>query len=567
MAAAINRRRALEMLCAGGASLATVPAWFESQSASKGMRAAQAAGHPRDFRPLAVIPPLFSARAHGPGSAAGIYDVRAFGAAGDGRHVDTPAINRAIAAAARDGGGAVHFPPGTYVCYSIRLQSNITLQLQPGATILAAACQALGGASNYDAPEPNPAAGHYEDFGHRHWRNALISGIGLHDVGIVGPGLIFGRGLSFGPGQKLPGMADKSIALKDCRNVTLRDFSILQGGHFGILATGVDNLTVDNLLVDTNRDGMDIDCCRNVRIARCTVNSPWDDGICLKSSYALGARRVTDNVTISDCLVTGGYRLGTVLDATFQPFPADARVPRTGRIKFGTESNGGFQNIAIANCLFDRCGGLALESVDGAWLENVAVSNIVMRGISNAPLFLRLGARLRGPAASTRVGMLRHISVENLTVHGAPGRYCSILSGIPGHPIEDVRLRNIAILADGGGSPAMSALRPAEREKDYPEPTMFGPMPAWGFFLRHVRGLDLSDVHLRVSAPDHRPAFVLEDVAEAEFFRIRAAREAGVAEMAMRDVRQIGVRMCAGIPETEITAASARELPAPVQEQ
>jgi polygalacturonase len=113
-------------------------------------------------------------------------------------------------------------------------------------------------------------------------------------------------------------VANKAIALKNCRNVILRDFSILHGGHFGILATGVDNLTIDNLKIDTNRDGMDIDCCRNVRIANCSVNSPWDDGICLKSSFALGYARATEMVTISNCLVTGSYEEGALLDGTLE---------------------------------------------------------------------------------------------------------------------------------------------------------------------------------------------------------------------------------------------------------
>jgi len=97
-------------------------------------------------------------------------------------------------------------------------------------------------------------------------------------------------------------VGNKSISLKNCRNVLLRDFSILHGGHFAILATGVDNLTLDNLKIDTNRDGMDIDCCRNVRVSNCSVNSPWDDAICLKSCYGLGFARSTDHVTITNCL-------------------------------------------------------------------------------------------------------------------------------------------------------------------------------------------------------------------------------------------------------------------------
>ena len=157
-------------------------------------------------------------------------------------------------------------------------------------------------------------------------------------------------------------MGNKAIALKNCRNVIFRDFSILKGGHFGLLLTGVDNLTIDNLKIDTDRDGMDIDCCKNVRVSNCTVNSPWDDGICPKSSYALGYARATENVTITNCYVTGTYELGTVLDGTCKKFAADARVYRTGRIKCGTESNGGFKNITISNCVFDGCHGLALES-------------------------------------------------------------------------------------------------------------------------------------------------------------------------------------------------------------
>ena len=137
-------------------------------------------------------------------------------------------------------------------------------------------------------------------------------------------------------------MGNKSIALKNCRNVVLRDFSILKGGHFGLLLTGVDNLTIDNLKIDTDRDGMDLDCCRNARVSNCSINSPWDDAICPKSSFALGYARASENISITNCCVTGNYELGSMLDGTFKKFDPGFRVPRTGRIKFGTESNGGF---------------------------------------------------------------------------------------------------------------------------------------------------------------------------------------------------------------------------------
>jgi polygalacturonase len=176
---------------------------------------------------------------------------------------------------------------------------------------------------------------------------------------------------------------------------------MLACGHFAVLATGVDNLTIDNLKIDTNRDGINIDCCRNVRVANCSVNSPWDDAICPKSSFALGYARATENVTIANCYVTGGYQVGSLLDGSFKPSPnvsQDHDWQRTGRIKLGTESNGGFRNIAITNCIFESCRGLALETVDGGIMEDIAVVGLTMRDIRNAPIFLRLGARMRGPS-------------------------------------------------------------------------------------------------------------------------------------------------------------------------
>jgi len=213
-----------------------------------------------------------------------------------------------------------------------------------------------------------------------------------------------------------PGWGNKSISLKLCRNVIIRDITILHGGHFAILATGVDNLTIDNLKIDTNRDGIDVDACKNVRISNCTVNSPFDDGICPKSSFALGYARATENVTITNCQVSG-YDEGSLLDGTYKRAfnNQNGTFSPTGRIKFGTESNGGFKNITISNCVFEYCRGLALETVDGGLLEDVTISNITMRDISNSPIFLRLGSRVRGPRG-TPVGALRRVNINNVIV-------------------------------------------------------------------------------------------------------------------------------------------------------
>ncbi len=494
-----------------------------------------------------------------------IYDVRAFGAKGDGKALDTPAINRAIEAAAAAGGGTVSIPAGSYLAYSIHLKSHVGLYLAHGATVLAADPPAEGATGGYDLAESNQPWESYQDFGHNHWHNSLVWGEGLEDVSICGPGLIWGKGLSrgwgAGPKAEQPGVGNKTIALKNCRNVLLRDFSILHGGHFGILATGVDNLTIDNLKIDTNRDGMDIDCCHNVRISNCSVNSPWDDGICLKSSFALGYARATEMVTVTNCLVSGSYEEGTLLDATCKRFGLDEKVPRTGRIKFGTESNGGFKNIAISNCVFDGCNGLAIETVDGAVIEDVSITNITMRELMGAPIFMRLGARMRGPE-NVSVRVLRRVILSNITCQSAASSrpICSILAGIPGHPIEDVKASDIMIFHQGGGSKDDAARQIAEKEKDYPEPTMFGTTPAQGFFIRHVRGLEMDGIKIEHANEDARPVFVLNDVQGADFERVKAPSASGAPTFVLNDVRDFSVFRSRPVPDTELQTASKKEL-------
>ena len=253
-----------------------------------------------------------------PTDSTGIINVRNYGAKGDGKNLDSPSINKAIDEASSKGGGMIYFPPGTYLSVSIRLKSNISLYLEQGATILAASPTKD---YKYDDPEPNVWGDslNYQDFGHSHWHNSLIWGEDVQNISILGPGLIWGKGLQRDDADKSTGIGNKSISLKWCRNVIIRDVTILHGGWFGILATGVDNLTIDNLKFDTNRDGMDIDCCFNVRISNCYVNSPLDDGICLKSSFGLGIARATENVTITNCQVSG-YVEGSFLDGTYKKY-------------------------------------------------------------------------------------------------------------------------------------------------------------------------------------------------------------------------------------------------------
>jgi polygalacturonase len=484
----------------------------------------------------------------GGGQATGVQpqgnDVRAFGAKGDGTTLDSEAINKAIAAAHAAGGGTVRFPAGTYLSTSIRLQSHVGLFIDHGATILAADPTA----GPYDEPEANPWD-KYQDFGHSHWHNSLIWGEGVEDVSISGPGLIYGKGLvrSYNANTTPKGSGNKAIALRNSRNVVIRDVSILHGGWFGILATGVDNLTIDNIKMDTNRDGIDVDACRNVRISNATVNSPFDDGICLKSSYGVGPNRGTDNVTITNCQVSG-YDEGTLLDGTFKRTVKYNRGP-TGRIKFGTESNGSFRNITISNCVFDYSRGLAIESVDGALIEDVAISNLTMRDIVNAPIFVRLGNRARGPSG-TVPGVIKRVRISSVVASNVDSRHGILVSGIPGHDIEDLGLNDIRIAYKGGGTAADAALQPEEKAEEYPEPDMFGNMPSYGMYVRHAKGLRARDLMFTTDKDDARPAFRLEDVAGADLDHVVVPRASSSPVFVLRRISDFLLRNSPGLPDT-----------------
>jgi polygalacturonase len=524
-----------------------------------------------------VASQIASAQTSTPEAAAshGIFDVRGFGAAGDGKTLDTPAVNRAIEAASAAGGGVVLFPPGSYLCFSIHLKSHVHLHLEEGSAIIAADSPKPGDQTGYnggvyDAAEPNTPWEAYQDYGHNHWHNSLLWGEDLHDLSITGTGLIYGKGLSHGGGPaargnypvfnvEQAGVANKAIALKNCRNVLFRDLSMLKCGHFALLLTGVDNVTIDNLKIDTDRDGIDLDCCQNVRVSNCTVNSPWDDGICPKSSYALGYARPTRNLTIGNCLVTGCYQLGAVLDGTFKQFPPETRPYGTGRIKFGTESNGGFINIAVSNCVFEGCLGYALESVDGALFEDIAITNTTMRDLRSAPLFMRLGARLRGPKESTKVGTMKRVLIGNLACYNAPQRQGSILTGIPGYAIEDVKLSNIYIETAGGGAAEDAKIQPPEMEDGYPEPGRFGVIPATGFYLRHMKNVEMSHVEIANATPDARPAFHLTDVARADFFAVTAPRGADGA-FALHNVKDLRIGWSRAAADTTLSSIDSKTL-------
>jgi hypothetical protein len=312
-------------------------------------------------------------------------------------------------------------------------------------------------------------------------------------------------------------------------------------------------MTIDNVKIDTNRDGFDIDCCRHVRISNCSVNSPFDDAIVLKSSYGLGFARITENVTITNCSVSG-FDIGTFLDGTYKRENYD-RVPDrgvvTGRIKFGTESNGGFRNITISNCTFEFCRGLAIETVDGGIVEDISVTNVTMRDVMGAPFFLRLGARMRGPEG-TPVGKMRRVNISNVIVQSANPDYASLIFGIPGYYIEDIKLNNITLMIKGGAPADQAELTVPELENAYPDPQEFGKAPAFGFYIRHVKNIEMTNVEMKLENEDLRPPFILEDVNGALFINVRTQHAQNAPVFVLKDVTDFKTVQCGTLPDKKI---------------
>jgi len=491
------------------------------------------------------------------------FNVRAFGAVGNGTNLDHQAINRAIDACAAAGGGTVLVPAGTYLCGSIRLKSNINLLIDAGAVILGAPQSA----NAYDPAEPFEGRA-YQDGGHTFFHNSLIWGEGLTNVSITGTGMINGGGLSFGDGQldRLDGfgagntndfarpfvpsrtagstninlrVGNKAIALKLCRHVLIRDVTIYHGGHFAILVTGCQDMTVDNVTMDTNRDGIDIDCCKNTVVSNCRINSPRDDALCPKSSFALGTNVITENLTIVNCQVSG-FMEGTLLDGTMVPAPGG-----NGRIKMGTEANGGFRNITIANCTFRACKGLALEEVDGGIMENITINNLTMMDAPQYGIYITLGSRNRGPKV-TAPSRGRNILIANVIAEVSPTRagppFCVEIEGSPDNYLEGVRLENIWMVNRGDGTPAQASRTPRELGTAYPEPGAIGTLPAYGIYARHVRGLELSNFRFSYVTADSRPAIVCSDVDGLEIDNFKAQVAEGVAAAKFEAVKGLVIR-------------------------
>ncbi|QDX24638.1 glycoside hydrolase [Sphingomonas suaedae] len=502
------------------------------------------------------------------GTLTGFHNIRDYGAKGDGKAIDSVAFKRAIDAASAQGGGTIVVPPGRYLCFSIRLRSHITIVLMPGSVIEAANPDTHKG--QYDLPE-GVWEEQFVDYGLAHFHNSLIYGDGVSDIAIIGQGLIHGLGLDRAgppqgwhgvPGWKSPkerglsadaarranpeemkyeGRGNKAIGLIRCRNVLLKDFSILQGGHFACYSMGCTNVRIDGITVDTDRDGIDIDCCRDVRVTNCVVNAPKDDAIVLKSSYGLQEARFCEDVQVIGCK-TSGYLLGTLLDGTYQPSPylAPDKVGVLGRIKLGTDSIAGFRNVLIADCICENTRGLQLGAIDGGVLEDVTFRDINLINPVNHPIFLRLSARNRAPRGAG-VAKVRRVRFTDIQVSGARREYPCGVVGIPDGIIEDVSFRGVHVQAAGGGTAEDAARQVPERRNSSLEPSFMGTLPAHGLYARHVRNLAITDSSFDVSAPDARPTIALENVNGAVIGGLTAPKPRDAAIRADAASRNIAV--------------------------
>lgn len=359
-----------------------------------------------------------------------LFPITDFGAKPENPPVrNTEAINRAICAAAKEG-GTVAIPPGTFYTYTILLKSNVNLYLEEGAVIAAAKpdlpCppgkspreKPAGEGGSYGEPEINPYLG-LQDHGHSYFANSLVYGADLENIMIYGKGLFTGGRfddesgileyvLQGGDprepesrqarGHRGEWFGNKGLALVRCKNIVFEDFSVTIGGHFAIIAEGCENLYVNRVLVDTTRDAFDIDCCQDVTVLNTTCNSLTDDGLCLKASFGAGFFKPLRNVLIEDCVVSG-YDAGSVYagEYTRDKLIAQDRCGPTGRVKFGTESTCGYHLVTIRRVRFDRSRGFAMEAVDCSSLTDVIFEDCQLDNVSSSPVFIRAGDRGRFP--------------------------------------------------------------------------------------------------------------------------------------------------------------------------
>jgi polygalacturonase len=414
---------------------------------------------------------------------AATFNVKSYGATGNGSTNDTPAINAAINDVFNKGGGIIEFPAGTYKsANSIHLKSNITFQLDAGATIM--------GASNdtYDAPESNPFD-QYQDYGHSHFHNAMIWGNGLTNIGFIGSGTIDGGG-NLITGNPDSGEADKIISLTRCNGLTLNGITLRRGGHFAILINGCTNVTSDHLKIftATDRDAFNIISTTNFTMTNGDINGN-DDAIVFKSDYALGEKLPNGNVKVYDTHASAGC---------------------CNALMFGSETCGDFtgydfQRITITGA---NKSGLGLVSMDGAVISDVHYKDITMSNVRSA-IMQKIGTRKRC-GNNPGIGSIHDITYENITSTGqSSANFTATLWGetAQANHIHDVTFTNVRIDVPGGSS-AISTAVPSNDPNNY-NPNSIGTRPAYGWYIHNANNITYQNGSgVSFQTNDNRPAVI-----------------------------------------------------------
>jgi glycosyl hydrolase family 28 len=412
-----------------------------------------------------------------------VFNVRDYGATGNGHTVDTPALNRAIlAASTAAGGGVVLFPAGTYLSTSIHLRSNVTLQLAAGSTILAAA-------RGFDPPEPNPFS-QFQDFGHSHFHDALLWGTNLVNVGFTGAGTIDGGG-HLATGRIAAGQGDKVISIAVCDGLAISGITIRRAGHFAILINACNHVAVDGLTISTvsDRDGFNVINSSNVTVRNSTILSQ-DDALVLKSDFALGRTLLSQNIDVS----------GTTVLST-----------NNNALQFGSETCGDFTNVSFSHITIQGAGkaGIGMVSMDGAHISHVSYSDVRMTRAAT-PIYMKIGDRGSCP------GHPGAGSISDVTITGVVGtnlfhpgssrvEFTSTIAGRPGHPVSNVTVTGVDLTVPGGHPASDASIVPPDNNLH--APSSFGTRPSYGWWLRNVSGITFRQSTVRFDRDDGRPAF------------------------------------------------------------
>jgi len=462
-----------------------------------------------------------------------VFNVRHYGAAGDGSQNDADPINRAIDACVQADGGTVFVPSGIYTCGSIHLQSHVTLVLDNGAVLKALP----------DVMDPWEANRHDSglmDPAYYHWEASLLWGKNLEDVKIYGPGTLDGSALTRSS-KVQPGTGDKAIALKLCKNVEIRNLKIREGGHYAILATGCQNLLIDNVDIKTSRDGINLSQCRNVEVAHCHIDAVryedgrpagGDDAIKFGSDLSLGKALPSENIRVHDCFLASGCNA----------------------LQFGSETIGPFRNIRFENIRINRAGkaGISVTSNDGSVIEDIHFKNIRMEK-TFVPIFMKISDVARVPDGTYQRGAIRNVTFEDITATDCysyfRGREMpSVIWGKPGALIAGIAFTDVKITAKGNHPATDADVQPAENDAKFPR--FVGPLPAHAWYVRHVKDVSFTGCRFDWEKPDGRPALVIEDAEGAVLARSDLPLgDKCSSRIAVRGQAQLTLRNCAGLTD------------------